>query len=741
MGAAAFTFAWTTWVYAAAPTTQAAEAKADRLLAQMTPQDKLSLVHADSKFTTAAIPRLGIPERWLSDGPFGVREDIGPFNWGSAGHTNDFVTAMPDLLCLAASFDPALARQYGEVLGEEARARGKDILLGPSINIQRTPLGGRNFEYMGEDPFLTSRMAVAYIQGLQSKDVACSVKHFAMNNQEDQRGTIDVHADDRTLREIYLPGFEAAVKEGGALTVMGAYNQFRGQHCCENDLLLNQILKKEWGFKGLVVSDWGGVHDTREAALNGMDLEMGSDNGKRTYDQFYLAQPYLDAINAGTIPMSTLDDKAHRNLYVMAKTNVFDPKDRAPGALNTNAHRDVARQVSESGAVLLKNDGNLLPLDPAHPPTIALIGDFATRLQCHSGGSSELKALDEISPLVGLVKRLGEHTNITFSEGFRPVDPPRRQATTYDTAGMRVATTRPEDVVYQPDEALIARAVEAAKAADVAIIVGGTGHGPRFDQEGSDRRDLRLPYGQDELIRRVVAANPKTIVVLIDGGAVDMPWLDHVPAVVNFFYGGVEAGNSLAALLVGDVDFSGKLPFSWPKKLSDSPAHALDAYPGTNGVEDYKEGLYVGYRWFDEKKIEPLFPFGFGLSYTTFDCGKLTLMPGKDDNGDPIVTAECDVKNTGSRAGMAVIQAYVHDENPSLPRPPQELKACTKVMLAPGETRHVTMILPPRSFAFYNPSAKAWTAEAGAFDIRVGCSSRDIKQEAKFDLPSTILLK
>jgi beta-glucosidase len=413
--------------------------------------------------------------------------------------------------------------------------------------------------------------------------------------------------------------------------------------------------------------------------------------------------------------------------------------------------------VAAAGAVLLKNENGLLPLDRSKLSTVAIIGDFATREQTHGGGSAELKALYEVTPLAGLVKRLGESANVTVSQGYKVVSAPRpatrstqlaatraattRSATTpasgFDAAGMRTDAAPSDDVTMRPDEALIARAVEAAKAAEVAIVIAGTGHARRFDTEGSDRRDLRLPYGQDELIRRVVAANPRTVVVLLNGGPVDMPWLAEVPAVLDLWYGGMEAGNALADLLLGDANPSGKLPFTWPKRLADSPAHALDAYPGRDGVVEYKEGLYVGYRWFDERKVEPLFSFGHGLSYTTFECSNVNLKQGPDA-GVPTLEVTCDVTNTGARAGAQVVQAYVHDVECSLPRPPQELKGYAKVMLAPGETRRVSLLLPPRSFAFWDPAAKAWTAEAGTFDVRLGFGSRDIRHAVRFELPQTV---
>lgn len=685
--------------------TQPLETRVDDLLSRLTLEEKMSIIHGDSKFTTAAIPRLGIPRRWLSDGPLGVREDVGPDTWQPAGHTDDFSTAMPAGICLAATWNPGLAFSDGEAIGQEARARGKDIMLGPGVNILRTPLCGRNFEYLGEDPFLTSRLAVGYIRGEQSQDVSSCVKHFALNNQEFQRGSINVEVDERSLREIYLPAFKAAVQEAGVWSVMGAYNEFRGQHCCENDYLLNKILKDEWGFKGLVVSDWGGAHDTREAALNGLDLEMGTE---AAYDRFYFAQPYLAALTSGALPMSGLDEKVRRNLRVMFATHVFDPT-RKTGSLNTAAHQSVARQVAEEGIVLLKNKNDLLPLNETTIKTLAVIGENAVRLQAPGGESSGIKAFYEIPPLEGLVKRVGGKVNIIFSEGYRK----------------------------DGGTELTARALAAAQSADVVIYIGGLNHDPGFDCEGTDRKDLKLPYGQDELISKIVAVNPKTIVVL-EGTMVEMdPWLDQVPAVLQAWYPGMEGGDALAKILFGDVNPSGKLPCTFPKRLEDSPAHALGAYPGANGTVTYAEGLLVGYRWFDTKKIEPQFPFGFGLSYTTFAYSNLKLVESSGDANGPIVTAQFEIKNTGSRAGAEVAELYLHQGNPSLPRPEKELKGFAKVFLQPGETQNVSIPLDRRAFAFYSPEQKAWVAEKDAFEISVGGSSRDLPLQGAFNLTQT----
>ncbi|MGD0463493.1 MAG: glycoside hydrolase family 3 C-terminal domain-containing protein [Tepidisphaeraceae bacterium] len=675
---------------------QSVENRIDQLLSQMTLEEKIALVHGDSRFATAGVPRLGIPRLWMSDGPQGVREDVEANDWRPAGRNDDFSTWLPADLSLAATFDPDLAHEYGAVIGQEAKARGKHIMLGPSLNIQRTPLNGRNFEYMGEDPWLTSRMAVGFIRGEQGEGVASCAKHFAANNQETDRGTIDVEMDERTLREIYLPAFRASVQEAGVLCIMGAYNKFRGQHCCENDYLLNKILKGEWGFQGMVISDWGGAHDTKQAAMNGLDLEMGT---RGPYEDYFLANPLLNAIEKGEIPQSVLDDKVRRHLRVMAAIGLLDnPAWGNGGALNAPRHQATAREVEEEGIVLLKNEGNLLPLNSAKISSIAVIGENAERRFAHAGGSAEIKAIYEIPGLQGIVQRAGANVNVTFSMGYS-----RRQN----------------------DEQRVARAVAAAKAADVAVIFAGLPHDWYYDTEGSDRHDLKLPFGQDELIRRVAEANPRTIVLLIDGGAVEMPWLDRVAAVVEAWYPGMEGGNAIAGVLFGDVNPSGKLPCTFPKRLNDSPPHAMGNFPGNKGVERYGEGLLVGYRWFDAKDIEPLFPFGFGLSYTHFDYSNLQLFP-QDGSNNRELWVKCNVSNTGPCAGAEVVQLYVSQAHPGLPRPPKELKGFARIRLDAGEHGVVWIPLDRRAFAFYDP-ARGWVAEKDDFTIEVGSSSRDIR--------------
>jgi beta-glucosidase len=707
------------------------EARVEDLLSRLTLEEKVSLVHADSQFSVAGVPRLGVSELRMNDGPMGVREESG----SRPAHVDDFSTAMPATLGLAATWNTNLAVACGTVIGQEAKQRGKHIMLGPSLNIQRTPLCGRNFEYLGEDPFLTSRMAVNYIQGEQAQGVSSCAKHFAANNQEYQRNSINVEMNERVLREIYLPAFRAAVQEAGVLTVMGAYNQFRGRHCCENDYLLNRVLKGEWGFKGFVVSDWGGVHHTGLAATNGVDIEMGT---RGAYASYYLANPYLAGLKSGRFPVSALDDKVRRNLYVMFKLNLIrDPSAAVvtnvepQGPLSTKEHQEISRRVAEESFVLLKNQ-NLLPLNPARIKSIAIIGANGMAKFANGGGSARIKAPYEITARQGISNRLGGNVKLIYAQGYNPPVGPGR----LDYRTEPEATNAPLNVTN-----LIAEAVAAAKSADVVIYVGGLNHHGGYDTEGADRKDIKLPGGQDELIRKIVQANPKTVVVLMGGGAVEMDaWLAKVPAVLYAWYPGLEGGNALAHVLFGDVNPSGKLPCTFPKRLADSPAHALHTYPGTNGTEVYKEGLLVGYRWFDAKKIKPLFPFGHGLSYTTFKYSNLNLVPAHDASG-PLVTVEFKLANTGSRAGAEVAQVYVQEASPSLPRPLKELKGFKKVFLQPGEKQKVSVALDRNAFAHYDPDKKGWVADKGAYKILVGSSSRDLLLDGKFKLAETTVEK
>jgi beta-glucosidase len=670
------------------------EARVEDLLGRLTLEEKVGLVHGDSKFSTAGVERLGILRRWMSDGPHGVREEIGPDTWEPQHRTDDYATYMPAGIALAATWNPGLAHAEGAAIGEEARARGKDIMLGPGVNMMRTPLCGRNFEYMGEDPYLTSRMAVGYIQGEQSEGVASCVKHFAANNQEADRQHVDVEMDERTLREIYLPAFHAAVTEGGAWAVMGAYNRFRGAFCSENDYLLNGVLKGEWGFKGIVISDWGAVHDTAGAVNGGLDVEMGT---SKRYEDFYMAGPYLAGLRDGTYAMKGLDEKVRRTLRVMIATHVLDG-DRPAGAMNTEGHERTARAVAEEGMVLLKNEGGALPLDASKVRKVAVIGENAMRLQAHGGESSAIKAYYEVTPLEGIERRAGDGVSVSYSPGYgsgKDVDDAQAQELRDD-------------------------AVKAAGEADVAIIVGGLNHEPGMDCEGSDRTDLKLPYGQEELIREVAAVNRRTIVVLM-GTVVEMGgWVGKTPAVLEAWYPGMEGGNAVAEVLFGDVNPSGKLPCTFPKRLEDSPARTPDAYPGVSGTVNYTEGLLMGYRWYDTKGIEPEFPFGHGLSYTRFGYTGLTLVSGTGGVGVKFL-----MENTGERAGAEVAEVYVHPVAPRVMRPVKELKGFAKVWLKPGEKRELSVSLGAGAFSDYENGG--WVVEPGEYEVEVGSSSRDIR--------------
>jgi beta-glucosidase len=711
------------------------DARVEDLLHRLTLEEKVGLVHANGKFRAGGVERLGVPFLWTADGPQGVREEVGVDSWEPAGWTSDFATAMPVGMALASTWDTELAEAYGRTVGEEARARGKHVILGPALNIQRTPLCGRNYDYFGEDPWLAGRITVGYVKGMQAEQTIACLKHFVANNQEQDRGSIDVQVDERTLREIYLPAFEAAVREGGALAVMGAYNRVRGEHMCHNDYLLNQVLKGEWGFKGGVISDWGGTHDTRQAVLNGLDLEMGT--GK-PYDQYFLAGPFLAGLKDGTFPVSALDDKVRRNLRMLIASGGLEG--RRPGTINTKAHWGVARRVAQDGIVLLKNEPSVLPLDLAKLKTIAVIGDNAVRRFAAGGNAAGVKAFHEITALDGIVARVDGRADVVFSQGYR--QPARRGFGQRDLAGVRTS----ELTAATPQEAkeLADRAVDAARHADAVLFVGGLTHQSGADDEGVDRRDLSLPAHQDELIGRLVEANPRTVVVLVAGSPVDMTsWLAKTPAVLQAWYGGSEAGPALASILFGDVSPSGKLPCTFPRALADSPAHVAGLarqFPGEGGRVWYDEGLFVGYRWNDAKAIEPLFPFGHGLSYTRFQYASLqpTLTEGAEG---PRATLSLQLTNSGEREGAEVVQAYVRPVKPPVTRPDKELKAFAKVLLRPGETKGVTLTLGPRAFAYYDPEAKGWRVAKGRYDVLVGASSRDIRLAGSVDVSKAALSK
>lgn len=707
---------------------QPIEARVKDALSRMTLEEKVALCHAQSKFSSAGVPRLGIPEVWMSDGPHGVRAEINWNDWGYANWTNDSITAFPALTCLAATWNPEMSAKYGKAIGEEARYREKDVLLGPGVNIYRTPLNGRNFEYMGEDPYLASVMCVPYIQEVQKNGVAVSVKHYALNNQELWRGHIDVELSDRALYEIYLPAFKAAVCQGGAWTVMGAYNKIRGQHACHNELTLNKILKGDWKFDGVVVTDWGGAHDTYEAAMNGLDIEMGSyTNGLTsesafTYNDYYLANPYLQMLKSGKVPMSTIDDKASRILRLIFRTVMN--RQKPYGSVATPEHYAAAREIGNEGIVLLKNapvskkESALLPIDASRYNRILVVGDNAVRLLNQGGGSSELKVKDMVSPLDGLRELYGD--KVVYTQGY---------------AAGRPMYGRADEIPQAVTDSLRNRAVEMAREADLVVLFGGLNKNHFQDCEGGDRLQYGLPFGQDELIEALQAVNKKLVLVLLSGNAVEMPWVDKVPAIVQGWYLGSMGGKSLADVLGGAVNPSGKLPFSFPVKLEDCGAHAFDAlsYPGDSIKEVYKEDILVGYRWYDTKKIPALFPFGHGLSYTTFQYGK-PVASAKKMAADGTLTVTVPVKNTGSVAGKEVVQLYVGDDKCSVLRPLKELKHFQKIALQPGEEKSVTFTVTPEDLQFYDDKAACWKSEPGKFKLYIGSSSTDIRGTVNFEL-------
>lgn len=761
------------------------EAAVEEVLQQMTLEEKVRLSYAQSKFSSPGVPRLGIPELWTSDGPHGVRPEINWNDWSHAKWNNDFATAFPALTCLAATWNPEMALLFGVNVGEEARYRKKSVLLGPGVNLYRTPLNGRNFEYMGEDPYLASQMVVPYIQGLQSNGVACCVKHYVLNDQEEFRGHVDVKVSDRALYELYLRPFQAAVQQGKAWTLMGSYNQYLDQHCCHNERLLNQVLKQEWQFDGVVITDWGGCHDTHEAIFNGLDLEMGSyTNGLTseatgmTYGDYYLGDAYLQQAKSGEVPAEVVNDKARRILRLLLRTELAP--NRTLGSLNTQKHLDAARRIAQEGIVLMKNQpvsgqsAPLLPLDVTKYKHILVVGDNAVRSLCEGGGSSELKAKDEVSPLRALQERLGQQAEIDFAQGYK--------------CGPAYYG-RIEEVPESEQIRLRAEAVEKAQKADLVIFVGGLNKNHFQDCEGGDRRFYHLDFQQDELIAALAAANPNLITVIVSGNAYAMPWLDKVPNLVQSWYLGSQAGPALVDVLTGEVNPSGKLPFTFAVALEDYPAHKLGrvAYPGVspdavpaafqynwnpksadllkkgffeaqskaiaqnpaisqrntsiqpkdhNGQGDetviYAEDILLGYRWFDthgtngtfgQKKSRVLFPFGYGLSYTTFEYGKPSIEGS---------TVKVTVKNTGKMAGQETVQFYVGDDKASVMRPTKELKYFQKIALQPGEEKTVTYKIQEKDLQFFDETQHAWKAEPGTFTIYVAASSSDVRGKVSY---------
>ncbi len=702
------------------------EQRIDDALSRMTLEEKIAVVHAQSKFSSPGVMRLGFPDFWTDDGPHGVRPDVLWDEWEQAGQTNDSCVAFPALTCLAATWNPQLSNIYGAALGEEALYRGKAMMLGPGVNIYRTPLNGRNFEYMGEDPYLASKMVVPYIQGLQSKGVAACVKHYALNNDEEYRHQVNVIVSDRALHEIYLPAFKAAVTEGKTWGIMGAYNLYKNQHNCHNEIMLNKILKTDWGYDGVVVSDWGGAHDTDQAVKYGLDMEFGTWTDGLTmgatnaYDNYYLAAPYKKLIKEGKYTTKELDEKVRRILRLFYRTTMN--RNRPYGFLCSDAHYEVARKIAGEGIVLLQNKGNLLPMSLGAGKKVLVVGENAIKMMTVGGGSSSLKVQREVLPLEGIEEACkAAGATCDFARGYVG-------DINQSYNGVVVGRDLKDD---RSKEELINEAVEKAKGVDYVIVVGGLNKSDYQDCEGHDRKDMNMPYAQNELVEALAKVNKNVVFVCVSGNAISLPWKDKVPAIVQGWFLGSESGHGIADVLTGAVNPSGKLPFTWYASLDQVGAHALNTYPGTWREnekvidEEYKEGIFVGYRWTDKNKQKPLFPFGHGLSYTTFEYGKAKM------NGMTVTTT---VKNTGDRKGSEVVQLYISDVKSSLPRPVKELKGFQKVTLNPGESCEVTFNIDNSMLSFYDDAKGEWRMEPGRFEAIIGASAGDIKSKVAFDV-------
>lgn len=707
---------------------QPIEARVNDALGRMTLEEKVAMTHAQSKFSSAGVPRLGIPELWHTDGPHGIRPEVLWDDWDQAGWTNDSCTAFPALINLAATWNRDMALLYGDCIGAEARYREKDILLGPGINICRTPLGGRTFEYMGEDPYLAGQLVAPYVKGVQQNGVAACVKHFAVNNQEMRRTSTNSIVDDRTLYEIYLPAFKAAVQEGGAWAVMGSYNLYNGQFNCHNHRLLCDILKDEWDFDGVVISDWGGCRDDDEPITNGLDIEMGTwTNGLRgaasnSYDNYHLARPYLERLKDGRATEEELDGKVRRILRTVFRTSM-SPEPHF-GSFTSPEHFQAAREIAADGIVLLKNDG-VLPLKLHEGARLLVVGENAYKMMVVGGGSSNLKTKYESIPLDALQEAFDGHCEVVWERGY-----------VGDTTTDYNKVVTGQDLSESRSAAqLMADALEQARMAEVVLYIGGLNKSAYQDNESTDRLDITLPYGQDALIEALAQVAGKMVVVNISGSPVAMPWASRVNAIVQAWYGGSEAGHALVDVLTGAVNPSGKLPFTMPLALADGPLKTERQYPGikpegeTWWQEYYDEGVFVGYRWYDTQDIPVQFPFGHGLSYTTFDLKDARVRKAGDG-----FRVSATLTNTGCVAGAQVVQLYVADPEASVARPAKELKGFQKVYLKPGESRQLSFTLDKQALSFFDADAHAWVAEPGDFQALLGFSSADIRADVSFTL-------
>lgn len=708
--------------YSGKPITHDYDAKIDSIISQMTLEEKIGMLHGFSMFTTEGVERLGIPELKMADGPLGVREEISRDSWAAAGWDNDFATYYPAGAGVSATWNTELLYAFGNSVGEEARARDKDILLSPAINIIRTPLGGRTYEYFTEDPFLNKKLAVPFIVGLQENDVAACVKHYAANNQETNRDFVDVQIDERALREIYLPAFEAAVTEANAYSMMGAYNKFRGEYLCENSTMLNTVLRDQWGFEGIVVSDWAAVHDTKKSLESGLDIEMGT---PKPFNEFFFADALIEKVKSGNIAETEVDKSVKRILQLMYTIKSIGNDVRKTGSIDTEAHFKDAYNIASESIVLLKNDKSLLPINTKIIKTIAVIGDNATKKNALGGFGAGVKSKREITPLEGLQNRLPKSVTINYAKGYLERYAPKQEMKFGDV------TQKITPTIDALDPKLLEEAINAAKNSDVAIIFAGSNRD--YETEASDRMSLNLPFGQQELIEKVLAVNPNTIVVMITGAPFDMNSIkEKASALVWSSFNGSEGGNALADVLLGTVNPSGKLPWTMPKSINDSPAHATNSFPGDKTVT-YTEGILVGYRWFDTKNIEPLYPFGYGLSYTNFEFSDLKT-DKQTYTSEDMIKVSFTIKNTGKMDGKEVAQLYISDTESYVEKASQELKGFKKVFVKSGASEKITILLPAKELAYYNDVKKQWIVESGEYKIKIGNSSRSIKAEVLINI-------
>lgn len=706
------------------------------IVKQMTLDEKIAMIHGEGLFRTGSVERLGIPSLVMTDGPIGIRADFEDKRWIPSGMTSDYASYFPCGSALAATFNTELAKLNGKVLGEEARGRGKDVLLAPGINIKRTPLCGRNFEYMSEDPKVIEEICVPFIQGIQENDVAACVKHLAANSQETDRMAVDTIVDERTLNELYFKGFYAAIKEGNSYCLMGAYNKLNGEYCCTSKKLLNQVVREKWDYDGTIISDWGGVHDTVEAAESGLDIEM---DVHTNFDEHYMARPLKEKIENGEISKELVDKKVSNILRLMKRLNMLceDKGKRKSGTFSILEHHQAALDIARESIVLLKNEDNRLPIRKEGLRRIAVIGENGIRIHSNKGGSSELKALYETSPLLGIKKLLGGNVTVEYAKGYEVAD---NLSSIYDDEeSWQASSTQEVDISAvrvetnaKERERLLEEAVELAKNVDEVIFIGGLNHA--YDLEGIDRETMVLPYEQDRVIEEVLKVNPNTVVVMCAGSPVEMPWQDKAKAIVFQYYAGMEGGTALAETLFGDTNPSGKLPETFPYHATDCLAVQLGEM-GKPGKVTFKEELKVGYRQYDTDKTDVAFCFGHGLSYTKFQYSdlKVYVSPSKED---VCVKVSFTVTNTGDKAGKETVQLYVSDVESSEWRPVHELKAFQKIYLKPKEQKQVTIKLGKDAFSYYAQKQKQFIIEEGTFVIEVGASSRDIRERATITLGS-----